>query len=170
MGYGADCHLCCGVHPGPPAMVMAEMPIFVFTSLPWECNHLQGLYSRVQEGAFTELPVCAGRRRESTKTNEPAAQRSRAAGTAPRSPQRRVPCACPHGGCWEARGAGQGVPRGGLWGSPCARARMGGAPPPRGSLQEQRESRPLGKASLGPDQAAATIGAIGLFNCVLTFH
>lgn len=59
---------------------------------------------------------------------------------------------------------------GGLWGSPCARARMGGAPPPRGSLQEQRESRPLGKASLGPDQAAATIGAIGLFNCVLTFH
>lgn len=70
----------------PPAMVMAEMPIFVFTSLPLECNHLQGLCSRVQEGTFTELPVCARHRRGSTKTNEPASQRPRAAGTVPRSP------------------------------------------------------------------------------------
>lgn len=145
MGYGADCHLCCGVHPGPPAMVMAEMPIFVFTSLPWECNHLQGLYSRVHEGAFTELPVCAGRRRRSTKTNEPAAQRSRAAGTAPRSPQRRVPCTCPHGGFWEACRAGQGVPRGGSGAHPVPGPGWVGPHPPGGHCKNRGSLGPLGR-------------------------
>lgn len=44
----------------PCAMVMAEMPIFAFTSLPLGHAHLQGMYSHAQEGIFTEFLVWPG--------------------------------------------------------------------------------------------------------------
>lgn len=130
VGYGADCHLCCGVRPGPPAMIMAEMPIFVFTSLLLECSHLQGLYFRVQEGTFAELPVCARHRRGSTRTSEPARLRSRAAGTAPRSPGTgcRAPALTEAAG--RPRGLGRGCHGGALGLAPCP-GQGGWGPTPR---------------------------------------
>lgn len=71
-GYGAPCHLHRGVRLGPPVIVVAEMPVFVFTSLLLERNHLQGMYSQAQEGTFTKLLVCA---RTAGDTQRPMSQR-----------------------------------------------------------------------------------------------
>lgn len=71
VGHRVGCHLCFGVHPGLPAMLMAEMPIFVFTSLPRSeiaSRECIVLFKKEHSLSSMYVPGTAG----DTETNEPA--------------------------------------------------------------------------------------------------
>lgn len=159
--------------PWASCNVVAEMPIFVFTSLLLECNHLQGMYSQAQEGTFTESLVCQDRRGH-TKTNEPTSLWELWVG---RHGSRSIPGpphTCPCRGCQEAQGAGQGLPRRGGWAHRVSGPGQAGLAPKRVSCGTRGSLGPLGKgllmALLSCSLTAPIKGTIWLFECVLTFH
>lgn len=170
-GYGAPCHLHRGVCLGHPVIVVAEMPVFVFTSLLLECSHLQGMYSQAQEGTFTELLVYA---RTTGDTQRPMSQRH---------------CRSGGGEAWEqiypkaaVHVPSQRLPRGPRgWAGGIKEGRLGppvyqdqGRP---GLLWDQRDRGSLGPLGKGPLRALVNCsptawikGTLWLFECVLTFH
>lgn len=187
-GYGTPHHLPRAARLGPPVMVVAEIPVFVFPSLLLQCNHPQGMYLQVQEGTFTEFLVCA---RTAGDTQRPMSQcrcRSVRAGAGggwvgwdgvghgSRSIP-GLPCTCPHRGCRESTGTGQGVPRRASWSPPCVRTMADWASSQESLLWEQADRgslEPLQKgllrALIGCSRTARIKGTTGLFVRVLTLH